>query len=294
MSLSGQRFLSFSGLNPGRSGAQYFATSPDGLTWSVANGSMSETQSAYAGYGSDAIDNAGTPVWVGNAGSTTGIRWHVGTSDANPAPAGSDQSYRPGGMLRVQRRGGARCGDRSRVRGVLQQQQRHDRERHQGRPDPAGLRRLAPGPRIHRYPGRSGGIGLHQRAGRDGGPTRRRRLCRLRRRLPVREADPGLRRGQRRHPRRARVIRCQGAWRCPPSPTGGSGSRGTAAGTVKTVHTNPAVTTFGSVGTQGAPRGTDYLWKSTIAGTAGGASVVVTRDDPERTSTRGTPRSPAR
>ena len=54
---------------------------------------MSETQSAYAAYGSDAIDNAGTPVWVGNAGSTTGIRWHVGTSDANPAPAGSDQSY---------------------------------------------------------------------------------------------------------------------------------------------------------------------------------------------------------
>ena len=93
ISLGGQRFLSFSGLNDGRSGAQYFATSGDGLTWSVSNGSMSETQSAYAAYGSDAIDNAGTPVWVGNAGSTTGIRWHVGTSDANPAPAGSDQSY---------------------------------------------------------------------------------------------------------------------------------------------------------------------------------------------------------
>ena len=41
----------------------------------------------------DAVDNAGTPVWVGNAGSTTGIRWHVGTSPSDPAPAGSDQSY---------------------------------------------------------------------------------------------------------------------------------------------------------------------------------------------------------
>ena len=151
ISVGGQRFLSFSGLNPGRSGAQYFATSPDGLSWNVSNGSMSETQSAYASYGNDAVDSAGTPVWVGNAGTTTGIRWHVGTSDSNPAPAGTDQSFtcRAAAPTTLRARDAAH---RCRVCGLLQQQQRHVRERHPGRPGPACIGRLAAGAAVD--PGR--------------------------------------------------------------------------------------------------------------------------------------------
>ncbi len=45
---------------------------------------------------------------------------------------------------------------------------------------------------------------------------------------------------------------------------------------VKAVHTNAAATRFGTVGAWGSPAGTEYLWKTTIDGTSGGASVVIT------------------
>lgn len=90
ISVGAQRLLGFSGLTPGRTGAAYYATSPDGATWSVGTGALSATQSAYASYGFDVVDYGGTPVWVGNAGSTAGISWHVGISATDPAPAGSD------------------------------------------------------------------------------------------------------------------------------------------------------------------------------------------------------------
>jgi hypothetical protein len=65
ISLGGQRFLVFSGLDPAHTGAAYYATSADGVTWSVGPGSLSAANSVYAGYGNDAVDNAGTPVWAG-------------------------------------------------------------------------------------------------------------------------------------------------------------------------------------------------------------------------------------
>ena len=45
---------------------------------------------------------------------------------------------------------------------------------------------------------------------------------------------------------------------------------------VKAVHTNAAGTRFGSVGTWASPRGTEYLWHTAAAGTAGGAGVAIT------------------
>jgi hypothetical protein len=45
---------------------------------------------------------------------------------------------------------------------------------------------------------------------------------------------------------------------------------------VKAVHTNAAANRFGTVGRWGSPAGTEYLWKTAIAGTSGGAAVVIT------------------
>ena len=275
LSLSGQPFLSFSGLNPGRSGAQYYATSPDGLTWSVATGSMSETQSAYAGYGSDAIDNAGTPVWVGNAGSTTGIRWHVGTSDANPAPAGSDQSFALAGCCAYSA-AAARDAATGAVYAAFYSNSSATTENGimvgQILPGSANWRQ-APGS-TDIQDGRAASVSTDERVamvGRPGGGVY----------VAYVVGYPSV-----------KLIRVydvvSGATLDVP---GSSGAKAVAMSAepdgrlwltwhngrdVKTVHTNPAVTTFGSVGTQGAPRGADFLWKSTIAGTAGGASVVVT------------------
>jgi hypothetical protein len=90
ISLGGQRFLVFSGLNPGFTGAAYYATSADGVTWSVGPGSLSAANSVYAGYGNDAVDNAGTPVWAGQSSSSSGVNWHSGIAASAPAPAGTD------------------------------------------------------------------------------------------------------------------------------------------------------------------------------------------------------------
>lgn len=98
ITVGGVQFLAFSGLrstdsaDPYASGAEYFATSADGRTWELAVGSLSESTSAYADYGNDAVDNAGTPVWVGNPGTVTGIRWQSGTTPAIPSPAGTGGS----------------------------------------------------------------------------------------------------------------------------------------------------------------------------------------------------------
>ena len=98
ISVGGQPFLSFSGLQstntgaPYTTGAAYYATSADGRAWSLGPGSMSATTSAYADYGMDAIDVNGTPMWAGNPGTTTGLTWHLGVSPTDPAPAGSDGS----------------------------------------------------------------------------------------------------------------------------------------------------------------------------------------------------------
>jgi hypothetical protein len=99
ISLGGQRFLAFSGLQstntgaPYTSGAEYYATSGDGKSFALGAGTLSASTSAYAAYGNDVVDNAGTPVWVSNAGTTNGVSWHVGISPSDPAPEGSDGHF---------------------------------------------------------------------------------------------------------------------------------------------------------------------------------------------------------
>ena len=275
LNLAGQRFLSFSGLNPGRSGAQYFATSADGLSWSVSSGSMSETQSAYADYGSDAIDNAGTPVWVGNAGTTTGIRWHVGTSDANPAPAGSDQKYALAGCCaysaaaaRDEATGAAYAAFYSNSGATTE----NGINVGQILPTSANWRQ-APGSTDIQN-GRAASISTDQEVamvGRPGGGVY----------VAYSVGYPSV-----------KLIRVynvvSGATMDVP---GSSGARAIAmsaepdgrlwvtwrSGTkIKAVHTNAAASRFGSVGTWGSPPGTEFLWKTAIDGTSGGASVVIT------------------
>lgn len=275
ISLGGQRFLSFSGLNPGRTGAQYFATSGDGLTWSVSNGSMSETQSAYAAYGSDAIDNAGTPVWVGNAGSTSGIRWHVGTSDANPAPAGTDQSYLLSGCC-AYNAAAARDAATGAVYAAFYSNSSATSENGiqvgQILPAAAGWRQ-APGSTQIRD-GRADSSDPSQQVamvGRPGGgvyvayvvgyPTPR--FIRVLNVVTGATLDV---------PRSADAD----AVAMSAEPDGRLWITWAQGGRVKAVHTNAAATRLGSIGSWGAPRGTETIWNSTIAGAAGGASLVYT------------------
>lgn len=275
ISLAGQRFLSFSGLNPGRSGAQYFATSGDGLAWDVSTGSMSETQSAYAAYGSDAIDNAGTPVWVGNAGSTAGIRWHVGTSPANPAPAGTDQSYSLAGCCAYNA-----AAARDEATGVVwasfysnsSATTENGIQVGQILPAAAGWGQ-APGS-VQIEDGRASSsdpdqqVAMAARAGggvfvayKVGYPSAK--LLRILRvdngatmDIPVRGNVRSVSMGA--------------------DPAGRIWVAWNQDNRMRAVHTNQAGTRLGSVGVWGAPRGTDTMWKVTTAGSEAGADVVVT------------------
>ncbi len=275
ISLGGQRFLSFSGLNPGRTGAQYFATSGDGLTWDVSTGSMSETQSAYASYGSDALDNAGTPVWIGNASSTTGVRWQVGTSLSNPAPAGTDQSYTLSGCCAYDA-AAARDAATGAVYGAFYSNSSATTEKgiHVGQilPNSAGWRQAPGSVTVNDYGtnsidpdqqvamvGRPGG-GVYVAYGK-GYPTRKAiRILNV-----TTGATMDITRVK--NPRTIAMSaepdgRLWLTWR-----------EGTE---IKAVHTNAAATRLGAIGSWAAPRGTDYLWHTVIAGTTRGASIVVT------------------
>lgn len=275
ISLGGQRFLSFSGLNPGRSGAQYFATSGDGLSWSVSPGSMSETQSAYAAYGSDAIDNAGTPVWVGNAGSTSGIRWHVGTSDANPAPAGTDQQYSLGGCCAYNA-----AAARDEATGVVyaaffsNSSATTEKGIQVGRilPAPAAFSQ-APGSVTTNEYGTNASdpdqqVAMATRAG--GGVY-----------VAYKMGYPS--------PKQIRILRVDtGATLDFPvsgnvrsismgaDPAGRIWVAWNQDNVMRAVHTNRAGSQLGSIGSWGAPRGTTTMWKTTTSGSEGGADVVVT------------------
>ena len=275
MSLGGQRFLSFSGLNPGRSGAQYFATAPDATAFTVSDGSMSETQSAYAAYGSDAIDNAGTPVWVGNAGSTSGIRWHVGTSPTNPAPAGSDQSYALSGCC-AYNAAAARDEATGAVYAAFYSNSRATTENGiqvgQILPAAAGWRQAPASTEIEDGSASSSDPGQQvAMTGRAGGgvfvaygvgyPT----PSSIRILNVVTGATLDIPRAK-----DARSIAMSA------EPDGRLWLTWREGTKVKAVHTNAAATRLGAIGTWGAPRGTSTLWKSSIAGTAGGASVVWT------------------
>jgi hypothetical protein len=91
--------LVFSGLTAllgspyGTTGAAYYATGTTAAAMTPGPGSLSHVPGVYAASGFDALNNAGTPMWVGNPGSTNGLWWHSGISPTIPAPDGSDQSY---------------------------------------------------------------------------------------------------------------------------------------------------------------------------------------------------------
>ena len=275
LSLGGQRFLSFSGLNPGRSGAQYFATSADGASWTVSSGSLSETQSAYAAYGSDTIDNAGTPVWVGNAGSTSGIRWHVGTSPTNPAPAGSDQRLSLSGCCAYNA-----AAARDEATGIVWSSfysnssatTENGIQVGQILPAAAGWGQ-APGS-VQIEDGRASSSDPDQQvamAARAGGGVY----------VAYKVGYPS--------PRTIRILRVDSGATLDIPVRGNVRSVSMGAdpagriwvvwnqdNRMRAVHTNTAGTVLGAIGSWGAPGGTDTMWKTAVSGSAPGADVVVT------------------
>ena len=279
--LAGQRFLAFSGLQstttgaPFTSGSEYYATSPDGVTFTPSSGSLSATTSAYAAYSNDVIDNAGTPVWVGSAGSTTGINWHVGTSPSQPAPAGSDGQFRLAGCCaysaalgRDEATGAVYAAFYSNSEATTEQGIQV------GQILPTqGAFAQAPGSIIVRD-GAADSLGPDQRvamAARSGGGVYVAYAVGYPTATSIRVLKVGT-------SSTLDVPGSAGARNI----SMGSGPDGrlwvswVSGNRLKVVHTNASATRFGAVGNWGAPRGTATMWKSAIEGFAGGADVVVT------------------
>jgi hypothetical protein len=275
ISVGGQRFLSFSGLNPDRSGAQYFATSGDGTSWAVSSGSMSANQSAYAAYGSDVVDDAGTPVWVGNPGSTTGLTWHVGTSPTSPAPAGSDQTYLLQGCCAY-----AAAAARDAATGAVYAAFYSNSSATTENGIQLGQILPAPGP-FAQAPGSlvvtdgaPNSLGPDQRvamAARAGGGVYLAYLTGYPSAKTVRILKAGT--------SQTMDIPVSGNVRnvsMGADPAGRIWVAWNQDNRLRAVHTNRAATVLGSVGVWGAPRGTSSMWHTAVAGSEGGADAVVT------------------
>jgi hypothetical protein len=272
--LNGQLFLSFSGLNPGRTGAQYYATSPDGITWSVAPGSMSATQSAYAAYGSDIVDNAGNPVWVGNPGTTSGVTWHVGTSDASPAPAGSDGTFQLGGCCAYDA-AGARDAASGIVYSAFYSNSSVTTENGiqvgQILPASAGWHQ-APGSTTVSN-GTANSLDAGQTvamAARPGGGVFVAYAMGYPTATSIRILNVATNATMDIPASGARTIAMDAG------PDGRLWVTWQQGGSVRAVHTNPAATRLGAVGVWGAPHRTDSLWKSTLAAATNTAAISFT------------------
>lgn len=284
--VGGQQFLAFSGLQstnanaPFTTGAELAATSLDGLTWSVNAGSLSATMNAYVGTGNDAVDSAGTPVWVGNSGTSNGLTWHVGLSPTEPAPTGSDASHLLAGCCAYQA-----AAARDQATGVVYAAFFSNSGAPgeigiwtgQILPSPAGFTRapgsatdpgggeqaLEPGQRVAMVARTGGGVYAAYKLG-----------------YPI---VTGI-----------RILNVStGATLDVPGSAGasrialaaGAGGRlwiaWTAKGVLKVAHTNPDVTVAGAAGALGAPKGSEAIWK-VVADSSGLASpsesldVVVT------------------
>ena len=272
--VAGQRFLSFSGLNPGRTGAQYYATSGDGLSWAVSDGSTSATQSAYAGYGSDLTDNAGTPVWVGNPGSTSGVTWHVGTS-SNPAPAGTDGNFSLSGccaynaaVARDQASGAVYTAFSSnasspvekgiQIGQILPTQGAFSQAPGSVTTNDYGTNSSAPDQRVAMAARAGGGVFVAYKMGYPSATT-----------IRILRVDNGATLD---FPVSGNVRDVSmGA-----DPAGRIWVSWTQDSKMRAVHTNKAGSALGSIGSWSAPRGTDSMWKTAINGSDSGADVVVT------------------
>jgi len=278
ISLGGQRFLVFSGLRstttgaPNTSGAAYYATSGDGRTWGVGPGSMSATQSAYAAYSLAGVDNAGTPVWIGSASSTTGLNWHVGISPTDPAPEGSDGIFRLGGCCAYDG-AGARDEATGTVWAALFSNSSAATEMgiQVGPIIPfAGSFTQAPGS-VTNYDGRPSVSDPGQRVGL------------------VARAGGGVYAA---YPIGYPMTKAINLWKVGtdqvltiPAPdaravTAAADTDGriwvtwSSRGKVKAVHTNTAGTALGAAGSFGSPRGSDTVWKSTASAAGGGLDVA--------------------
>ena len=81
---AGGRLITFSGLrttditDPYTGGYQYYLTSPDGQSWTLADGALSASNHAYGSYGTDATVVAGQPVVAYTAATASRISYHQG------------------------------------------------------------------------------------------------------------------------------------------------------------------------------------------------------------------------
>jgi hypothetical protein len=88
-----QRVIAFSGIqdansaNPYSQGYQYYLTSADGSSWTLANGTLNADSMAYGSYGTDAVDAGGTPVTGFTSGTAGMVSYHSGF--VTPIPASS-------------------------------------------------------------------------------------------------------------------------------------------------------------------------------------------------------------
>ena len=80
---AGQRSVAAS--DPYSQGAMYYATSSDGLTWTLSTGSLSSSKQATTSYGTDAADAAGTPVVAFIPTSQDYVSYHIGFDSNNPS-----------------------------------------------------------------------------------------------------------------------------------------------------------------------------------------------------------------
>ena len=91
---AGGRLLTFSGLrttditDPYSDGYQYYLTSRDGKTWTLADGALSAANNAYGSYGTDVTVAAGQPVVAYTAATASRVSYHKGMITPIPdAPA---------------------------------------------------------------------------------------------------------------------------------------------------------------------------------------------------------------
>lgn len=87
-----QRMVVFGGLRSTSPGEQYdgtmaYATSSNGTSWAQGPGSLTKSQYAYASYGTDAVDDGGTPLVGVIASSSSYVTLHRGIDPSVPAAA---------------------------------------------------------------------------------------------------------------------------------------------------------------------------------------------------------------
>jgi hypothetical protein len=280
ISLGGQRFLAFSGLQstntgaPYTSGAEYYATSGDGQTFTVGAGTLSASTTAYGSYGNDVVDNAGTPVWVGNAGTTSGISWHVGIAPSDPAPAGSDGHFGLTGCC-AYNAAGARDAATGAVYVAFYSNSSGSAEMgvQVGQILPTqGAFTQAPGSMTSNEYGNNA-ISPTQRialAGRAGGGVYAAYVMGYPSVKTIRIWQVGTANTLDVPASQASAISLAS------DPSGRLWLTYVQSDKIKVVHTNKAATALGAVGSWGAPRGKTDLWKTATSATDGVLDVVAT------------------